>query len=420
MCIPTAVPTNVQSVLSRIKMIEHPTSGEESKLGLYNFKVATWNVLADGYTFPNYYSHCTAALNWSTRFPLIIQHIGRADPDILCLQEADHWDEYKRALNLMGYKTLYLKRSGCRRDGCAICVKRKKIKIVERKCIYFNSLCELPFEDASRIQRDSVALVAVLQPIVRRRQLNDDGSERLNEEAAAHQPTKFCVATTHIFWDPQYEDVKCRQVHYLMVKLEQFWKKAKNLILCGDFNSPPTSAIIEFLRKGKVDLRTWDLDMIPGNRQLKPCHGWSSLGLIQPAFEKQPKQASNSGNHRRYSSLFLRLKSPILRHKFQFQSVYQCYRKHMEWLSKGRTLSTDCEKKVFTQRYKGKIYEPLITSHFSQFSGTLDYIFVANGVRPVRYLQLPSEVELMKIGPLPTDTFASDHLMLMCEIHLEN
>lgn len=94
--------------------------------------------------------------------------------------------------------------------------------------------------------------------------------------------TRVIVATMHIFWDPQYCDVKLIQVALLMDEIEkiaaQFAKYPPRppqptdpndpnpakppphysdgtkipIIVCGDFNSVPESGVYEFLANGSV------------------------------------------------------------------------------------------------------------------------------------------------------------------------
>jgi mRNA deadenylase 3'-5' endonuclease subunit Ccr4 len=45
-----------------------------------------------------------SAMNWSTRRWRIIEEIIRHDPDIICLQEVDHFKVLSRALGSIGYR----------------------------------------------------------------------------------------------------------------------------------------------------------------------------------------------------------------------------------------------------------------------------------------------------------------------------
>ncbi|XP_042486681.1 carbon catabolite repressor protein 4 homolog 4-like [Macadamia integrifolia] len=65
------------------------------------------------------------------------------------------------------------------------------------------------------------------------------------------------VANTHIYWDPEWIDVKLAQAKYLLFRLAQFKKMVSNkfdctpsVILCGDFNSTPGDMVYQFLISG--------------------------------------------------------------------------------------------------------------------------------------------------------------------------
>jgi mRNA deadenylase 3'-5' endonuclease subunit Ccr4 len=96
------------------------------------------------------------------------------------------------------------------------------------------------------------------------------------------------VATTHIFWNPKFEDVKIRQVMMLLHKIvrknhvtvglefsknsnlpfvvqEKFaGRNPDKLILCGDFNSTPSSAIYSLIRLGRINLDDWNPAEVAG------------------------------------------------------------------------------------------------------------------------------------------------------------
>ena len=78
---------------------------------------------------------------------------------------------------------------------------------------------------------------------------------------------KFCVTTSHIHWDPEQSDVKLVQIIMWVSELWNFLERAYGktgepgsgaanmpVILCGDFNSLPTSGVIEYLSRGSVPM----------------------------------------------------------------------------------------------------------------------------------------------------------------------
>merc|ERR1740121_1186450 len=63
----------------------------------------------------------------------------------------------------------------------------------------------------------------------------------------------LCVVNTHILCDPGSADVKLWQSHLLLQTLKQMPINGNMpLLICGDFNSTPESAVYEYLRRGSV------------------------------------------------------------------------------------------------------------------------------------------------------------------------
>jgi CCR4-NOT transcription complex subunit 6 len=61
------------------------------------------------------------------------------------------------------------------------------------------------------------------------------------------------VANTHIFWDPEYADVKLWQTWILLQELEKLvLHRNLPLLLCGDFNSTTDSSVYELLANERV------------------------------------------------------------------------------------------------------------------------------------------------------------------------
>jgi nocturnin len=61
------------------------------------------HISALGTNMDNFVKCNPSALNWSTRRWRIIEEIIRYDPDIICLQEVDHFKMLKSALGSIGY-----------------------------------------------------------------------------------------------------------------------------------------------------------------------------------------------------------------------------------------------------------------------------------------------------------------------------
>ncbi|KAK8603927.1 hypothetical protein V6N13_096392 [Hibiscus sabdariffa] len=65
------------------------------------------------------------------------------------------------------------------------------------------------------------------------------------------------LANTHLYWDPEWADVKLSQAKYLLARLSQFktlvtdrFECTPSVILCGDFNSTPGDKVYQYLISG--------------------------------------------------------------------------------------------------------------------------------------------------------------------------
>jgi mRNA deadenylase 3'-5' endonuclease subunit Ccr4 len=71
---------------------------------------------------------------------------------------------------------------------------------------------------------------------------------------ARRRKRRLCIANTHIFWDPEYADVKLWQSWVLAQELEKLViNRNLPLVLCGDFNSMTDSAVYEFLSSSRLN-----------------------------------------------------------------------------------------------------------------------------------------------------------------------
>jgi CCR4-NOT transcription complex subunit 6 len=78
------------------------------------------------------------------------------------------------------------------------------------------------------------------------------------------RPQNFLIANTHIHWDPSMSDVKLMQVQFLVEELANLRSRLKDpaipMILCGDFNSTPQSAVYQLLRSGEISATSSDFN----------------------------------------------------------------------------------------------------------------------------------------------------------------
>lgn len=276
----------------------------------FQFRVVTYNILADIYATTQIFPYCPKwAMNWRYRRVQIMREIVSYDADVICLQEVqqDHYQQYLLPLlENLGYEGLYKAKTrdnsaSGKVDGCAILYRRSRFSLCQ------NSYYEIEFNKAAHKMASQGAFVKNSPGAGRGGQTlappNDAATQaclkRLCKDNVAHvailqgvnpntgEISQICIANTHIYWDPEYPDVKLWQAHYLLQELEGIaGNRMLPLVLCGDFNSTPESAVVEFLAQERVkpehvDL-TWDkVGILPDAGHLTHTLGLASaVGLI--------------------------------------------------------------------------------------------------------------------------------------------
>ncbi|KAM0681566.1 Glucose-repressible alcohol dehydrogenase transcriptional effector [Glugoides intestinalis] len=213
--------------------------------------VGTFNILCNFYA-----AKCVYAQSWvinpELRKENVISIITAYNVDILALQEIEthsYSEFYKVQLEQkLDYDGAFLPRGRAQAlpdkrtvDGCAIFWKKSKFKLLEQINLdFFQKLITDPRFSTNQdmlnrnMRKDNVSLITVLE--------RNDGIELI-------------VVNTHIFWDPDYADVKLLQIILVIEEIETIKKKYKNasLILMGDFNSLRDSPVYKLLIEQQID-----------------------------------------------------------------------------------------------------------------------------------------------------------------------
>ena len=138
---------------------------------------------------------------------------------------------------LAGFTCFYKRRTGCKTDGCAVCYKPTRFRLLCASPVeYFRPGLEL-------LNRDNVGLVLLLQPLV---------PEGLGQVSVA----PLCVANTHVLYNPRRGDIKLAQMAILLAEVDKVARLSDGshcpIILCGDLNSVPDSPLYNFIRDGEL------------------------------------------------------------------------------------------------------------------------------------------------------------------------
>ncbi|GJM88471.1 hypothetical protein PR202_ga04537 [Eleusine coracana subsp. coracana] len=110
----------------------------------HQFRLVTYNILAQVYVKSSIFPHSpSACLKWKSRSKAVLTELKSFDADLMCLQELDEYDTfYKKNMESSGYSSIYIQRSGDKKDGCGIFYKPKSADLVQKETIHYNDLVE--------------------------------------------------------------------------------------------------------------------------------------------------------------------------------------------------------------------------------------------------------------------------------------
>ncbi|PNG99716.1 Carbon catabolite repressor protein 4 6 [Tetrabaena socialis] len=103
-----------------------------------------YNILADAYAHhfaaKLYRDVPRGCLDWSARRSLLIAEIKHWAPDVVCLQEVQHYHELESEMREAGYEGRFVRRTGRRRDGCATFWRADRLRACSMQRIEFGPL----------------------------------------------------------------------------------------------------------------------------------------------------------------------------------------------------------------------------------------------------------------------------------------
>ncbi|MED6207198.1 hypothetical protein PIB30_033591 [Stylosanthes scabra] len=338
----------------------------------FRFSLVSYNILGQVYVKSSLFPHSPSqSLKWKFRSSSILEVLKNLGADFFCLQEVDEFDSfYNASMRNLGYSSIYMKRSGQKRDGCGLFYKHDRAELVLEEKIEYNDLVK-SIKDGNSPNDDKESKVQTRQPNKQEDAASNDGPKSNKEDRGdpndprvrlkrdcvgilaafrVKDPSRHVVivANTHLYWDPEWADVKLAQAKYLLSRISQFkalvsdqYECTPEVIVAGDFNSTPGDMVYQYL--------------ISGN---------SSSQVMPECLEEQP--------------------IPLC-------SVYASTRG-----------------------------EPPFTNYTPGFTGTLDYILFcpSDHMKPISFLELPDSDAVDIVGGLPNYSHPSDHLPIGAEFEI--
>ncbi|XP_010900483.3 nocturnin isoform X2 [Esox lucius] len=210
-----------------------------------SIRVMTWNILAQalGEGKDSFVRCPQEALNWEERKYMILEEILTYRPDILCLQEVDHYyDTFQPILASLGYQSTFLPKpwspcldvaSNNGPDGCALFFRRARFSLLHTSHLRLS---------ARMLPTNQVAIVQTLRCRVTGQRL--------------------CVAVTHLKARSGWERMRSAQGTDLLHSLRAISSRPSGsdpetacrdepgrgteglpVIICGDFNAEPSEDV---------------------------------------------------------------------------------------------------------------------------------------------------------------------------------
>lgn len=223
-----------------------------------------YNILCEEYEDPNIYPHISKeVLSHNQRYPKILQEILFYSPDLICMQElSQNYNVINLELAKHGYTKVFKKKTNEKQDGCAIFYKTKVFELVEKFFIEFKS------SSIKLLNRDHVGLAVALK----------------------FRNKVLIVATTHLLLNLKRGEIQLGQLVAFVQALEKIKQKfqACEVIVAGDFNFIPCSALYKFLTQREFDFRGITRFMLSNRREadlLNNNRPWSARHMT--SFWKQ-------------------------------------------------------------------------------------------------------------------------------------
>lgn len=185
-------------------------------------RICSWNILAVAYAnckaFPDVEP---SVLSWDRRKGQVARALELMNADIVCLQEVDR---PLQDLGLQEYEQVRAQRPDGRADGCIIAWKKGSFTLVTSEVISFdNHVPSTSGSDTERFRRGNCAAIA-----------------ELRRSSSKGPRSTFLVATTHLCWEVECEDVRQQQASVLLEALKaRSQRLGHRTVLCGDLNAMP-------------------------------------------------------------------------------------------------------------------------------------------------------------------------------------
>ena len=224
------------------------------------------------------------ALKWEYRSSLILKEILRADADVLCLEEIDHFqDFYEPELSKHGYEGCFVPKpnSPCLSfpdnngpDGCALMFRSESFQLVKRKDLVLKNvsggnsnqvamLAELCLKEKRSTtdegRKDAVKQGSDLSSSSRNKDHSSEASSTKETNSSCNvelpRDTSVYIGMAHLKAKPPGAELRKAQGQHLIEEMIAFSKEGCPVVLAGDFNGSPTEPIYQHFTNSEAHPR---------------------------------------------------------------------------------------------------------------------------------------------------------------------
>ena len=242
---------------------------------------------------------------------------------------------------------------------------------------------------------------------------------------------QFCVATTHLLFNPKAGDIKLAQLSVLLAELHRMCSAPDGSlyasVLCGDFNCLPHCPLLRFITTGRLEYEGLCAAEIAGYSRKK--NRKIPVPLLPPYLSISQDcrfVVANSTQETTTSNIDSDQKTSTLHQENTKESVVD--------LTNGvpQELATMSHGFNFESAYVvlDGVHSSSATTYHCAAMEMVDYIFFtpsrdlanppnsSSGLRLLARCVLPSNRTLRELGPMPNEFLTSDHLHLHAQFQL--
>jgi CCR4-NOT transcription complex subunit 6 len=281
------------------------TSNVQGQRGM-PFRIMSYNILSEIYATRQMYPHLDSwALAWPYRRMLLIKEIMEMHADVICLQEvqADHYErDLLPALQSMNYDGFYVQKSresmGAygKIDGCAIFWNCSKFMLVDSFQMDFN---EIVRAEANRMHYNDAKTRKFINALCK-----DNIAQFVLLDFISSGPGvgPICIGNTHLYSNYMRPEVRLWQAYFFMNELSQIVSQRDSaVVLCGDFNSEPDSAVYEFLKRGRLlstrpEIMNAEVNVLPKLDDIR--HNFDLQSMMAQATGQEPLFTNYTANYK--------------------------------------------------------------------------------------------------------------------------